>query len=441
MAKVFSGKAIMLADDLGLSARLKDTIGVVIRDRGGSMVHDVAQADIYVCHYREGVGYIRASQAKGTDVGNLPWLYYMIKQDAWTSPMRRLLHYPLPREGIPGFGRFMISLSNYTGEARVYLENLVRASGAAFTKTMKQENTHLITAHTMSEKCAAAAEWNVNLVNHLWLEESYAKCQLQALTNPRYTHFPLRTNLGEVVGQTQIDKKAVEKFFINPVIQKWKEGDKMGGIERTVKPAGAAVIPPSSTVAPRADSAGHNETTSQPTPLVQRAKRVQSDNEARTPAVSRSIDGKENETPSSTGSRSAKERALSKLHDLAPDMALYQKELKRVGGVVYGGRKVSDPDRITLGEREAQARKRSHEEADGESTDEDDVGANTDKSRGAKPKKPKTSRAPVLFRIMISGDERWLGKPKKESEDVVSSLLRQNMCREGVHSCHAYTPM
>jgi hypothetical protein len=90
---------------------------------------------------------------------------------------------------------------------------LVQAAGGEFTKTMKQDNTHLITAHTVSEKCSAAKEWNINMVNHIWLEESYAKWHIQTLTNPRYTHFPQRTNLGEVVGQTQIDKQAIERYF------------------------------------------------------------------------------------------------------------------------------------------------------------------------------------------------------------------------------------
>ena len=37
-------------------------------------------------------------------------------------------------------------MSNYGGDARLYLENLIEACGAKFTKSMKTENTHLITA-------------------------------------------------------------------------------------------------------------------------------------------------------------------------------------------------------------------------------------------------------------------------------------------------------
>ncbi len=51
-----------------------------------------------------------------------------------------------------------------------------------------------------------------------------------------------------------------------------------------------------------------------------------------TPAKGRHVRaGKENDTPSvaSSGSRSAKAQALSKLQDMAPDIALYEKEKKR----------------------------------------------------------------------------------------------------------------
>jgi hypothetical protein len=40
----------------------------------------------------------------------------------------------------------VITVSNYGGDARLYLENLIEATGAKFTKSMKAENTHLITA-------------------------------------------------------------------------------------------------------------------------------------------------------------------------------------------------------------------------------------------------------------------------------------------------------
>jgi hypothetical protein len=209
---VFQDKKVMLSEDLAIGDRLRLSIEALIQTGGGQLVHDVRETDIYICKFREGDDYQTASRL-GKDVGNLSWLYYLITYNTWTSPLRRLLHYPIVRGGIPGFQNLKISLSNYAGEARIYLENLIAAAGAECTKTLKQDNTHLITARESSEKCTAAREWNLHVVNHLWLEESYAKWQVQAVSAHRYTHFPKRTNLGEVVGQTEIDRFAIEARF------------------------------------------------------------------------------------------------------------------------------------------------------------------------------------------------------------------------------------
>ena len=197
---VFKNKKIFLGLDLGIGPSLREVLQNLIKASGGKVVSLVPHCDIYIGKYRHGQEYRYASRARKY-VGNLAWLYYLITTDTWTSPLRRLLHYPVAQEGLPGFKDMKISLSNYTGEARTYLESLIVATGAECTKTLKQDNTHLITAHIESEKCAAAKDWGIDLVNHLWLEESYAKWKEQSVSNSRYTHFPSRTNLGEVVGQ------------------------------------------------------------------------------------------------------------------------------------------------------------------------------------------------------------------------------------------------
>ena len=176
------------------------------------------------------------------------------------------------------------------------------------------------------------------------------------------------------------------------------------------------VAPASSALAPEDARPG------QSAPVARKVQRVQSENALRTPTAARVMNDKENDTPS-TGSRSAKDRALTRLHDLAPDVALYEKETRRVGGVVYGGRKVSDPDRVMLRTKDGQHRKRSHD-TDGESADGSEEGADGDATEAAR-KKRKTKKSvhakqAVLHRLLLSADERWLNKPKKESEDMVS---------------------
>ncbi len=416
---VFEGKKVMLSRDLELGNHLLATIEDLILNGGGMVTGSVYKADIFICHYRESLDYRIASRA-GKDVGNLAWLYHLITHNEWTSPLRRLLHYPIARQGLPGFSTFRISLSNYNGEARVYLENLAKASGGEFTKTMKEDNTHLITAHMVSEKCDAAKEWNINMINHLWLEESYAKWQIQTVSDPRYNHFPMRTNLGEVVGQTPIDKQAVEKVFFpegsdyDPSV----DGDE---VLRPISVKSHNTTSSKGTNAMNAHpsrSAGSQDVpfralqSDGPTPKASKENRRHTEgNAVRTPAPSRFVgQDKENETPSTTGSRSAKDKAVAKLHNLAPDIALFQKEIKRVGGVTHGGRKSSE-DMVPEVNRKRSVSK-----------DEDsDTGAD-EETRATKRAKKSKGLAPPSMRLALSGYKGWVGANKKEGEERVSAM-------------------
>lgn len=416
---VFKDKRVMLSPDLGVSSHLRGTIEDLVCHGGGSVTPSVHKADIFICQYRESVDYRIASRA-GRDVGNLAWLYHLLTTNRWTSPMNRLLHYPIARDGLPGFKDFKISLSNYNGEARVYLENLAKAAGGEFTKTMKEDNTHLITAHLASEKCDAAKEWNINTVNHLWLEESYAKWQIQTVSNPRYSHFPPRTNLGEIVGQTRIDKQATEKHFF----PEGCDGDQAAQVDARPKaakvngqPMGHPKVPNSSAMQPPSSAIGpepipfRDLSSDGPTPKAKRGRPAGSVNAVKTPVTPRyANDGKENDTPSTTGSRGAKEKAAAKLHDMAPDMLLFQKEMKRVGGVMHGGRRPSD-EKVVDG-----SRKRSISRDEDTNTEVDEGG------RLAK-KVKKTRNGPPVMRLCVTAHKGWVDQAKKESEDRVSILI------------------
>jgi hypothetical protein len=401
---VFKNKKVMLSNDLEIGSHLRGTIEELIIGGGGAITGSVHKANMFICQYRDSLEYRIASRA-GSDVGNLPWLYHLITHDTWTSPLRRLLHYPVARQGLPGFKNFRICLSNYNGEARVYLENLAKAAGGEFTKAMREDNTHLITAHTVSEKCEAAREWNINMVNHLWLEESYAKWEIQTISNPRYTHFPSRTNLGEIVGQTPIDKKAIEQVFFPPgsdVDPAAEDGTRPKPVVTAQRPTSKL---PTNTAVDLSSSARAEG--AMPTPKASKTSgRNTSGPELKTPAASRFLKGdRENETPPTTGSRSAKDRAVARLHELAPDIALFEKESKRVGGVIFGGRRSSDEARSNANG------KRSVSKEDETTTEADE------EMRGAK--RAKKSKAPASMRLLLSGYKRWVGLPKKEGEERV----------------------
>ncbi len=405
----------MLSPDLSIGSHLKDVLKGLIQESKGHLTDDTRKANMFICKCREGSDYRLASQA-GKDVGNLAWLYYLITNNSWTSPTRRLLHYPVARNGLPGFQGLRISLSNYSGEARLYLENLIVATGAECTKTLKQDNTHLITAHIMSEKCAAAKDWGVHIINHLWLEESYAKWKIQSVTNSRYTHFPRRTNLGEVVAQTKIDRHALEHSFFHNEDTEMEDADDQPQAMKQKDPK-MAQIPTSSLVNSlrtphvrhkpvRGDV--HNAITPSNIGSVERKAEP---SKMQTPAAERIVsDGKENQTPT-TSSRKSKVTAAARLHDVVSDIALYEKEKKRVGGVIYGGRRKNDPDRVVTD------RKRSI-------TEDPD----SDATESGRTKRLRIGTTPSSMHLLISGYKKWVSHPKVEdAEKVCSSRFSRPM--------------
>ena len=80
--------------------------------------------------------------------------------------------------------------------------------------------------------------------------------------------------------------------------------------------------------------------------------------------------------------------------------------MKRVGGVIYGGRRKNDEDRVELNT----SKKRSSMEAQDESDDEND----------AEPKRQKRAKLPpIVMHLLITGYKKWVGNLKKEDADKV----------------------
>ncbi|TGJ81739.1 hypothetical protein E0Z10_g7007 [Xylaria hypoxylon] len=411
---VFGEKKIMFSKDLEIRGRLRDILTGLVTKAGGQITDSPHECDWLVCRYRDTKEYIQASKL-GKTVGNMSWLFYLIQHDTWSNPLHRLLHYPEPRNGIPGFKDMRISVSNYGGEARIYLENLIKCAGATFTKTMKADNTHLVTARDNSEKCEAARDWNIHMVNHLWIEESYAKCEMQTLTVSKYTHFPPRTNLSEIMGQTFLDEKKLQALYFpgGPEKPTVAPGRKRKALEMTDENF-AVEVQSSSAAAGRPARKEFDIMRDMEVETADGAELPAQSNrrsvEFATPARGRHVrSGKENETPSTVPSsgRSAKDKALGRLSTLAPDIALYEKEKKRGmkdGHGPWGGKRAAD-----LIEREHLNRRRTSSPTPGEDKEP--------KAEKRPAKKARPTLPEVDIRVILTGFKRWVNDTHKEDAD------------------------
>lgn len=420
---VFNNRKICLSWDLALTESLRKVLQVLIKSGGGDPHATAQECDWFVCQFRDGPEYISAAQ-QGKHVGNLAWLYHIIYRNEWTDPLRRLLHYPVPKHGMKGFKGLRITVSNYGGEARTYLQNLLKAAGAEVTGSMKQDNTHLITARKAGDKCEAAKDWNLPMVNHLWVEESYAKCELQALTDPRYTTFPPRTNLGEVIGMTWFDESRLHAMYYPGGNEDLRKVRNLARQNAQVNgPAAGLVVGrqkhPEFDIMNDGEEEYAEKTNKKfgvPAPPRERVK----GQAAATPVRSRHVQpGKENDTPShfSSISRSAKASAMSRLQDLAPDIALYEKEKKRKssGSTPFGGKRAANQvEQEREKEREKKAAEQRHSRSLSREAD-DDV---EDEQRPVKRHKPNLPS--VDMRIVLTGYKGWVDSAKKEDADRVS---------------------
>jgi len=154
------------------------------------------------------------------------------------------------------------------------------------------------------------------------------------------------------------------------------------------------------------------------TPTARAAAPGSSRRPARTPLAAH-LGNAELVTP---GSRGAKDRAISKLHGMAPDIAAYEKEKKRVGGVVYGGRRINDPERVTV-ESNSRGWKRSIDEAQAETEEQQEDELAEDSPQESSPATKKQKKAPKIKRTSTEKNVFVVPKPDPDEFPKINVLI------------------
>ncbi|KAG0359216.1 hypothetical protein BGZ54_010042 [Gamsiella multidivaricata] len=234
--RFLEGLHILLGDDLAFifperRAKLEEKIeaagGILANEYSGDIV------DILICRYRSGTAYIGASR-DGKIVGSVDWLLHVLQTGTLPSPKAWLLHYPIPQGSIEGSSSLVITISNYTGPVREYLKRMIVAIGAIYKPTLSssespEPTTHIICGNASGDKYEKGHEWNVKIVNHLWLEECFQAWTLQSETKPRYMLFPSPNQLSLVFGAKLLPESVEDWINIAEDEEIAKSGVKANG--------------------------------------------------------------------------------------------------------------------------------------------------------------------------------------------------------------------
>lgn len=209
---LLKGKRVFLASDHSLSEHFRDSLCELIEFCGGIVVTDfeLANIDVFVGKYREGSEYRQCVNATHVEVASLRWLYQVIVRKEYVSPLdSNLLNFPLPRAQIPELIGKRVSVTGYSGDARHYLSLLITAMGALFTKTLDAHNSYLVAEKHRGEKyMAVKSRWpEVKIVNHVWIEHCFAQWKFLDPSNTIYQNVDEETPR---LGTTVVDKSLIE---------------------------------------------------------------------------------------------------------------------------------------------------------------------------------------------------------------------------------------
>lgn len=224
-ADFLQGKTFYIAPDYNLSERLTASLQKMIERNGGKVVSkfELSSIDIYIGKYRSGDAYKNSCTSNRIIVGNLHWLYSIIVLNKWKLPVNsNILHYPSPNQPLNAFKDLNISVTNYSGDARTYLSKLITILGGKFTKTLTKENHYLLAAKPEGKKYdTAARKWvdskgkpTIHIVNHLWLEECFAKWELLNHDQKKYKFLGNgKKGVEMLLGRTKLVENDLKRWY------------------------------------------------------------------------------------------------------------------------------------------------------------------------------------------------------------------------------------
>lgn len=201
-----------MVEILSYNVRDHGGIWIPLPPHGSSLPQAVARADVVVVGHRDvPAAYLGLYMCKR--LATVSWLWWVTTYGRLVEPMDHVLHYPPPSKPISQFDKYSFSLSNYTGEARAYLKELLSRAGGHWTPEFTCKNTHLIAAVNQGAKVAHAGTWGIKVANHLWLEDCYATwTNIPLDRSSAYTDLVTTVPLQDILGHAAVDRASMKRW-------------------------------------------------------------------------------------------------------------------------------------------------------------------------------------------------------------------------------------
>ncbi|KAM3588887.1 regulator of Ty1 Transposition [Umbelopsis sp. WA50703] len=212
-----TGMRIYINPDTDISDAMRSVLEECINAAGARLLdkestYSSENVDIYIGRWRFGEEYKQAS-IDGTIVGSIWWLSNTLARNRIESPTRTLLDYPLPKSGITEMQNMVITITNYSGVPRDYVRRLIHALGATYTPNLTEDNTHVVTSSQHGQKYLAGKQWNLDVVNHLWLEDCFQQWTCKSVAEEKYVYFPDTHVLEDLVGETTTLREEISRWW------------------------------------------------------------------------------------------------------------------------------------------------------------------------------------------------------------------------------------
>ncbi|KAJ3205438.1 hypothetical protein HK099_000825 [Clydaea vesicula] len=187
---------------------------------------------IVLLETRDSYDYVNAIN-DGKIVANLYWVQEVIKKKFFIDPGEFIFYQPIPSKKIPGLNKIVASVSNYVNDARDHVIKMCELVGIQYTPELSKICTHLICGYPNGKKYVKADEWNLQIVNHLWLEECLFYWEHRKEGRIHYSAYP--PSLGSIVGKITFKEKVKDWVQeVELVLEKRKQQELVSDVESSL---------------------------------------------------------------------------------------------------------------------------------------------------------------------------------------------------------------